>query len=150
MIVETDDARAAQFYVVLDEYCRHSSNDENLIDLLADAMYWCSRYGRSFDAALDAARRNFDAETLSRPAGRRSAMSEPLFKLAEIALDFANEYTEVLDFEEYATVSEIETKMLAFGNLLESSDRDAFLKDELRQATETLAYLRHRKSIKPG
>lgn len=77
-----------------------------------------------------------------RPPGQLTPLGKKLFALAQKAADFANEQTETLNFGDYATVCEIETKLLAYGNLLETDNRKAFLNDEIRIAEETLATFR--------
>ncbi len=77
-----------------------------------------------------------------RQPGKMLPIAEKLFSLAQKAADFANEQTETLNFGDYATVCEIETKLLAYGNLLETDNREAFLNDEIRMAEETLATFR--------
>jgi len=79
---------------------------------------------------------------IDHPPGTLSPLGERLFTLSKAAAEFANEQTESLNFGDYATVCEIETRLLAYGNLLESSEQEAFLEDELRIAEETLTTFR--------
>jgi len=80
--------------------------------------------------------------TTDRPPGQLSLIGEKLFTLTQEAADLANEHTEVLNFGDYATLCEIETKLLAYGNLLETRDRETFLEDEIRHAEEILTTFR--------
>ena len=80
------------------------------------------------------------------PPGRLSPISNRLFSLAAELAEFADDFTERLSFEDYATVTELETKLLAFGNLLETRDSETFLNSELREAEELLEWLRQRVS----
>ena len=70
--------------------------------------------------------------------------AESLFGIAREIVDFANEYTEHLSFEDYSMLMELEAKLLAFANLLSVHDRESFLAEELADAIETLQWLRQR------
>lgn len=63
---------------------------------------------------------------------------ETLFGLAKEIADFADEHSEDLNIEDYGALLEYETKLLAFGNLLCVSDQDAFLEEEIEEATDYL------------
>jgi uncharacterized membrane protein len=71
-------------------------------------------------------------------------LARRLFALAREIGDFANEATERLSFDDYATLTELEAKLLAFANLLSVTDREAFLAEELSEAAEMLQWLRDR------
>lgn len=76
--------------------------------------------------------------------GQLSPIGEKLFSLARQLEDFANEFTERLSFEDYDNLTDMTARMLAYGNLLESRDRPAFLNDELREVADLLAFLKQR------
>ena len=67
-----------------------------------------------------------------------------LFTLSHKFSRFANDHSEWLNFGEYADLCELETKFLAFGNLLETSDPITFLHEEIASAKEHFEYLQKR------
>ena len=75
------------------------------------------------------------------PAARKA---ETLFDLAKEIADLANDETERLSFEEYADLMECETKLLAYGNLLHSSDRNGLINEAIKEARGHIDYLRER------
>ncbi|WP_437186701.1 hypothetical protein SH668x_000050 [Planctomicrobium sp. SH668] len=78
-------------------------------------------------------------------SGRKlSEISGTLLSLARELTDFANEYTEQINFETYDSLTDMTARMLAYANLLESRDRRAFLQEEIHEAEELLAHLRKR------
>jgi hypothetical protein len=77
------------------------------------------------------------------------ALITSLFALARQFEDFMNEHTENLDFESYADLTQYETKLLAYGNALATTDRIAFIRDELAEAEGHLAFMHERIGGKP-
>lgn len=73
-----------------------------------------------------------------------SPTSQKLFGLVDELTDFANDFTERLSFEDYDSLSDMSARMLAYGNLLESRDRQTFLNEEIREAEQLLAFLKQR------
>ncbi len=166
MITSPDTFRAAHLDFILDDYYSEASPAENLTDLLVDALHWCVLNELRFDELLMAARMHtnaavepastppmaseIDAHTSDTSAsspripGRLSPIGEKLFALAQQFEEFANEQTERLDFDDYANVSSWETKLLAFGNLIETADRETFLDEEISEAKDFLAWIRER------
>lgn len=71
-------------------------------------------------------------------------MVDQLFGLAGQIEDFLDERTEELSFEDYDALRETETKLLAFGNLLMSSDTNALLREAIRSAANQLKHTRCR------
>jgi hypothetical protein len=159
----TNSLRAAQIEAVLERYEPDGSLEENLIDLLADAMHWCHQHRHSFDALLITARMHIEFEKgpdeaaiVKRKRPRSATKLVPhfpiglrplgtkLLELSKAVADFMNEQTEVLSFDDYATLCEQETKLLAYANLLGTFNADAFLADELREAEELLSFMRQR------
>jgi len=73
--------------------------------------------------------------------------TETLFGLAKEIADFADEQTEHLSYEEYATLMEYEAKLLAFANILSAFNRNAFLEEEIAEAIACLEDLQQRISL---
>ncbi|QDT57097.1 hypothetical protein Pan44_51630 [Caulifigura coniformis] len=61
--------------------------------------------------------------------------------------DFANDQTESLSFEDYDNLNWWEAKLRAYGNLLEDTDPESFLNEELREADEFLDWMRQRTDV---
>lgn len=75
---------------------------------------------------------------------RPSALVVELFELADEFVEFASEFTEALNFEDYDNVNAWETKLVAFANMLFTSDREGLASDEIASAREFLSWLRSR------
>ena len=80
-------------------------------------------------------------------ATRPSALVVELFELADEFLNFANEFTETLNFEDYDSVNAWETKLVAFANMLFTPDREGLARDEIVSAREFLRWLRNRVNV---
>ena len=78
-----------------------------------------------------------------------TAIIPHLWTLAQELAEFADQQTEQLDFETYAAVSEYETKLLAYAELLSISDRAQYLLEELQSARQFLEETRSRLSDSP-
>lgn len=158
-----DTLRAAHLDAILDDYCSQSSPTENLIDILTDAMHWCRLNGERFEALLITARMHIEFEgeprlsaSWTRARGDNHSPPQPRFpiglrplgnKLLDLSRDlaeFADEHTESLSFEDYAMLTEQETNLMAYANLLSSFNADAFLEDQVREAEELLSWMRGR------
>lgn len=59
----------------------------------------------------------------------------------------ANNETERLDFEDYASLQEWEAKLNAYGNLLSSSNPEQFLTQEIADAEDFLSFIAYRLGI---
>jgi len=80
---------------------------------------------------------------------QRTAFTQQLWTLASELAEYADQQTEQLDFETYAAVSEYETKLLAYAELLSISDPAQFLQKELLSARQFLEESRSRLSDCP-
>ena len=80
---------------------------------------------------------------------QRSVYTQQLWILAGELAEFADQQTEQLDFETYAAISEYETKLLAYADLLSISDPAHFLHEELQSVREFLEETRSRQSDCP-
>ena len=158
-----DTLRAAHLDAILDDYCSQSSPTENLVDILTDAMHWCRLNGESFEALLTTARMHVEVEAGPRlaaswtrargdandapqphfPIGLRPT-GDKLLSLSSELGDFANDLTESLSFEDDASLTEQETKLMAYANLLGSFNADAFLEDQIREAEDLLSWMEQR------
>lgn len=85
--------------------------------------------------------------TPPRQPGKLSPMAATLFQMAGEVEDFANEQTEMLSFEDYDNLNWWEAKLRAYGNLLEATDPESFLNEELREADEFLGWIRQRTGV---
>jgi hypothetical protein len=79
-----------------------------------------------------------------------SLLAAQLFALANEISRYADEHTEWLNFGEYADLCEYETKLLAFGNLYESSNPHSYLQGELEAASEHFNTVKERINAKRG
>lgn len=73
-----------------------------------------------------------------------SPVAEKLFALVEELTDFANDFTDRLSFVDYDSLADMSARLLGYGNLLESRDRQKFVNEEIRAAQELLAFLKSR------
>lgn len=76
-----------------------------------------------------------------------SPVATKLFALAGRFYRLANDETERLNFDDYVTLQEWETKLNAYGNLLRAGDAESFLSQELSDAKDTLAFFVQRLGI---
>ncbi len=67
-----------------------------------------------------------------------TAFIPQLWTLAQKLAEYAIQQTEQLDFETYAALSEYETKLLAYAELLSISDPAHFLHEELQSVRHFL------------
>ncbi len=78
-----------------------------------------------------------------------TAIIPQLWALAQKLAEFADQETEQLDFETYLAFSEYETRLLAYGNLMATSDQVRFLQEELQAARQFLQETSNRLSRCP-
>lgn len=70
--------------------------------------------------------------------------------MADDFAQLAGEWSERLNYEEHSSLSEYETKLLAFGNLLSATDTKRFVTMELQEATDYFTFVRSRLGLPPG
>lgn len=78
-------------------------------------------------------------------------LTRTLFTLAqEFSHLMSDEQTETLSYEEYASLAEYETKLMAFGNLLSAINLEDFLAAEISDAKDYLRCSRLRLGTAAG
>lgn len=71
-------------------------------------------------------------------------LASSIFALAGRFYRLANDETERLDFEDYASLQAWEAKLNAYGNLLSSSNAEQFLTQEMADAEDFLSFIAYR------
>ncbi|MBR9800431.1 hypothetical protein GYB59_01435 [bacterium] len=77
----------------------------------------------------------------------QAALIKELIALADEMERFADDQTEQLDFETYAALVELETRLLAFANLLATHDTENLIRDEIVSASRFLNDLKKEATI---
>lgn len=78
---------------------------------------------------------------------KQAALIKELIALANELERFADDQTEQLDFETYAAIIELETRLSAFANLLATHDAEGLIREEILLAFRLLNELKEEATI---
>lgn len=83
-------------------------------------------------------------DPLKPPPGKLSPRAAQLFELADELAAFGNAWTEKQSFEDYDSLREQESKLVAYANLLSTFNIDGFLDDEITASVRLMQMLLNR------